>query len=554
MSAITLVDVLQQWAQDRPRALAYRALSRAGEKCLTFGELHLRSRIFAEGLGTVARPGERIVLMMRQDIEFVIALLGCFIAGAIAVPAALPRGRSGAGRVAAIGMDCGAKCIVTDTDELDGHGMRQAADAIGLSIVRFGEIFGSPRRPGSSAAELDPSSIAVLQYTSGATQAPTGVVLTHRNLIANEEIIRDRLRHDDLTVVAGWLPNFHDMGLIGMLLQPLFIGRPCHFMPAIEFIQHPKRWLELVTQCGATTTGVPYFALEHVLQRCPDFSGVDLRRVEVLFCGSEPIRPDGMKAFLSRLAPFGLAEDAFYPCYGLAEATLLVSGPAARLRPSVARPAVSRRSVVPGDCVGCGSGHPRVDLAVVDPVTRVEVADGTEGEIWVGGPSVSPGYWHRAEQTASSFGQFTADGRGPFLKTGDVGFIGNGELFISGRLKDLIIIRGVKHAPQDIEWTVQRTLPWIGEAGVAAIGAREDDRESLVILAELPRTRLRSNADLDLDALREAVIRDHGIGPRRVLLLRPGALSKTTSGKLQRWKYREMLARGDFVPVRDQHY
>jgi acyl-CoA synthetase (AMP-forming)/AMP-acid ligase II len=406
--------------------------------------------------------------------------------------------------------------------------------------------------------DVDPHSVAFLQYTSGSTGQPKGVAVTHGNLLANEETIRIAFGHDAETVFAGWLPLHHDMGLVGNILQPLYLGIHSVLMSPVAFAQRPIRWLAAVSRYRATTSGAPNFAYELCARRVTEeqLSGLDLSSWQVAFCGAEPVRAETLERFAQRFAPVGFKRESFYPCYGMAEATLFVSGGTPR-RGAVIKEADAQtleRNLVqapaPGlpqrKLVSCGRAHDDQRILVVDQESRSPCADGCVGEVWLAGTNVASGYW--GDPQSESFAAYLVDGSGPFLRTGDLGFLDRGELYITGRSKELIIVRGRNVYPHDVERCIgQSHLLLDGTVG-AAFSLEVADEERLVVVHEVAQRRVTEE---DIEEVRstaaEAVARDLDIRLHDLVLVLPGGIPKTSSGKLQRGRCREMYC-ADLLP------
>ncbi|MDQ1472361.1 MAG: hypothetical protein QOJ99_3841 [Bryobacterales bacterium] len=555
--SMTLADVLLQHAAERPNATAYVFLRDDGkEEKLTFSQLSRRAQAVAAELQALASPGERVILLYQPGLDFIEAILACFFARLVAVPVSPLRNVRELPRLAGILEDSGARLVLSNsltrsvagrtlgTAPLPGDPTWLFTDTVPTSLA---EAF-NPQLP-------EPSSLAFLQYTSGSTGNPKGVMVTHANLIHNETVIKAATEHDDSTVFAGWLPFYHDMGLIGNVFQPLFLGVMSVLMSPMTFLVSPVVWLRAISKFRATTSGGPNFAYELCVHRVTheEMQGVDLSSWKVAFNGAEPVKAHVMEAFISKFAPYGFRAEAFYPCYGLAESTLFVTGgaPAAPVFAlAVDAEELRRNRAVEQEgsstvLVSCGRPNRGQSVVIVDPESRRLLPDGDVGEIWQSGGSVTAGYWGKAELTAATFAARTADGEGPFMRTGDLGFVNNGELFVSGRLKDLIIIRGRNYYPDDIETAVYQGRPALRPGGAAAFTLNADgDEAGLVVVAEVQRTflpRLEALTYRTLLAEVRAQISDlFGLRLVNLVLIRPGSIPKTSSGKLRRRHCKEL--------------
>jgi len=548
----TLVDVLRGWARARPRAPAYTWLRDGDEpeRTLSFGELDRAARRVAAELEARGLAGGRALLLQSPGLEFVIAFLGCLYARVVAVPMNTPRNERALGTMLAIARHAAPGIVLTDAATHER--VATAAPAFGgLEILRtdaLPETSGADWRPGP----IGPEALAFLQYTSGSTGAPKGVEVTHGNLMRNEEMIRDAFAHDERTVFVGWLPLFHDMGLVGNVLQPLFLGVPCVLMAPAAFVQRPVRWLRAISRHGGTTSGSPNFGYELCARkvRAEELEGLDLSSWRVAYNGSEPIRAETLERFLERFAPLGFRREALYPCYGMAEASLFVTGGVAaepfRTLDVAAEALLSGRietAAAPGAetrrLVSCGRPWRDQVVRVVDPETRVPVAAGRVGEIWIQGGNVARGYRAPGPGGEDSFAARLGDGEGPYFRTGDLGFLADGELYVTGRSKDLLILRGENHYPQDLEAAAGASHPLL-RADHAAAFTSEEDGDCLVLVVEVHR---RHHATLEGDpqaraavvgAVRHAVAQQHGLQVWRVVLIAHGSLPRTSSGKVQR--------------------
>src|SRR5208282_1690971 len=388
--------------------------------------------------------------------------------------------------------------------------------------------------------------------TSGSTGTPKGVVLNHANLVHNSALIAHAFEHTRTSLGVFWLPSYHDMGLIGGILQPIYVGRTNVLMSPMTFLQKPFRWLSAITRFRATTSGGPNFAYEHCIEKITpeQLKQLDLSSWKLAFNGAEPVRAETLRRFAAKFAPCGFRAEAFYPCFGLAEATLIVSGgyvarpPIIRSFDSIALTQGKVREVAGGsptarDLVGCGSTLPDQKIVIANPETRLSCSPNEIGEIWVSGPSMAQGYWKRPEVTEEMFHAHLKDtGDGPFLRTGDLGFMLDGELYVTGRLKDLIILRGVNYYPQDIELTVQRCHPRLRADCGAAFALEKDGREQLVLVFEVERHKQGQFGEV-FQAMRRAVAGEHDLNVDAIVLIRAGTVPKTSSGKIQRHACRQ---------------
>ena len=551
---LTLVDLLRARAATHPDRLAYIFLAdgEAEEGRVTYGELDRRARAIGAWLQPFAAGEERVLLLYPPGLDYIAAFFGCLYAGAVPVPAYPPRRNRNLLRLQAVVADAAAAVALTTAPILARIAPSFSENPY-LQPLRWltteGIADGAENDWQEPAVSAD--SLAFLQYTSGSTSAPKGVMLSHRNLLHNQRMIQTAFRQTEESVIVGWLPLYHDMGLIGNVLQPLFVGARCVLMSPAAFLQQPLRWLRAVADYRATTSGGPNFAYDLCVRRITDEqrAALDLSSWSVAFNGAEPVRRATVKQFSATFAQCGFRPRAFYPCYGLAEATLLVSGRVEQREPLVksaqSRELENHRVVVAAagdedvrELVGCGGPLLEQQIVVVDPQTLTRALPGRVGEIWVSGPSVAAGYWNRPDETEQTFRAHLSDtGEGPYLRTGDLGFLDEGELFVTGRLKDLIIIRGRNHYPQDIEATVQSCHAALQPGGGAAFSVEVEGEERLVVVQEVSH---RQRLDLDelMASISQALAEEHEVQAHAVVLVKLGGLPKTSSGKLQRFAAR----------------
>ncbi|OBK83987.1 type I polyketide synthase [Mycolicibacter sinensis] len=567
----TLVDLLRQESERRGDKPAF-TFSRDGDEHETsrvsYRELDLRARQIATDLQSQGATWQRVLVLCPPGLDFIASFFGCLYAGAIAIPVHPPMREHLIGRVESIIADVEPGFALTTAD-IEPR-IKPAIDALpGGQALRW--MITDETAGGSEAGwvppQIDAETVAMLQYTSGSTSAPKGVVLTHGNLVHNLETIfeawGDRI-DGDVTGVF-WLPPYHDMGLIGGLLSTLRAGGHSILMPPTAFIKRPMRWLEAFSRHGGTITAAPNFAYDMCVELSSpqERAALDLSHWATAMCGAEPVRTATLKNFAEAFAPAGFRREAFLPVYGLAEGTLLVSGGSDSPLPLVRhvdRVALGDNRVIEVSAddpnvaalVGCGKPRGGQRVSIVDPETRRECAAGRVGEIWVSGGSVAHGYWGAPELSAETFAATLSDtGQGPFLRTGDLGFLHSGELFVTGRRKDLIIIRGTNHYPNDIELTVQNTNPALlrGRGAVFSIAPEPGAAEQLVVVQEVDPSRLSGDAaDEAMQVIRTAVTENHAVRTHAVVLVQPLQLPTTSSGKIQRSACKQRYLDGE-LPV-----
>ncbi len=563
-SFVSVVELLRYRSSTQPEQLAYTFLADGETESdrLTYQELDRRSRAIASQLQALGLSGERTLLLYPPGLEYLVAFLGCLYAGVVAVPAYPPRNERNTPRVQTIVADAQIRVALTTStllfqlqsllDNKTNFGDLQwlATDNIAQGIE------GSWQQPA-----IHHDSLAFVQYTSGSTGKPKGVMVSHGNLLRNSEYIKQAFELTLTSVSVTWLPSFHDMGLIDGILQPLYTGFLGVLMPPSAFIQKPIRWLQAISRYRATHSGGPNFAYDLCISKITpeQRETLDLSSWCSAYSGAEPIHRETLEQFAALFKPCGFQSSFFYPCYGMAEATLMISGGRVKDEPiycTVQADALEQNQVVEASenthnfrhLVGCGHCWLDTKIVIADPQSLM-CPSNQVGEIWVSGTSVAQGYWNRQEETEQTFHAYLADtGEGPFLRTGDLGFLHNGELFITGRAKDLIIIHGRNLYPQDIELTAERSHPSLRSGSGAAFAVEVDNEERLVVVQEL-EFRAKPNLEEVIQAIRQAVTEEHEVQVHAVVLIKPGSIPKTSSGKIQRRATRAQFLAGELQVI-----
>jgi acyl-CoA synthetase (AMP-forming)/AMP-acid ligase II len=567
----TLIHLLQERAASRGNQIAYTFLldGEAQSISLTYKELEQKSRHLGALLQNLGLTGERALLMYPSGLDFIIGFFACLYAGVVAVPAYPPRRNQSLDRLQAIVADCQAKEVLTTTD------IKQSLEK---SLENYPELTAfrwlttdnliNNFSDSSKLSDIKEDNLAFLQYTSGSTGTPKGVMVSHGNLLHNSRQIYQSFGHNRHSHGVIWLPQYHDMGLIGGVIQPLYGGFPVTLLSPVNFLQKPLRWLEAISRQRGTTSGGPNFAYDLLCSKVTpeQLETLDLSSWEVAFTGAEPIHPDTLEAFAAKFSVCGFRKEAFYPCYGLAEATLFVAGGFKNQTPimtTVQEKALENHQVLPlihsteqkgKTFVSCGQAWEDQEIRIVNPDTLNLCSLGQVGEIWVSGPSIAQGYWNQATKTAETFQAYTEDSKeGPFLRTGDLGFIDEqGELFITGRIKDVIIVRGRNHYPQDIERSVEKAHPALKSGSTAAFSIEVAGEEKLVIVQEIERTHLRK---LDMTqviaSIRQVLTSQYGLQAHAIKLIKPCSLPKTSSGKIQRFLCRSKFLTGTLEHIEE---
>jgi acyl-CoA synthetase (AMP-forming)/AMP-acid ligase II len=568
-TAASILECLEHYARVTPQARAYTYLTNGDdqERVLTYGDLRSRAASFGNHLRCLGLSNRAVLLLFPTGLDFMIAFFACAYAGAVSVPANLARHSHHYARLNLIIRDSEAGAILT-TDTLRNSiveglkGSSRAAPNISvLCESDTSNIECSIVMPASDQ-------LAFLQYTSGSTGDPKGVMVTHRQLISNERAIQRSVDLPEHVIMAGWLPQFHDMGLIGVALQPLALGGHHVFMSPLHFLQRPLRWLKMISRYHAISTAAPNFALDLCVKAKleDETEPLDLSSLRTLFCGAEPVNSDTVACFEQKFAPVGLGREVVSPCYGLAESTLMVSGGTAFKSSRILlvnRAALSEgRIEVTHDSndstsaiVCCGRSVMAHRLLIVDPTTHCVLSNGEVGEIWFAGPSVAAGYWGNSAATAATFGAMTADGDGPFMRTGDLGFLHNDGLFVTGRIKELIIFRGRNLYPHDIESTLIQAAASLSDVRAAVFSTDSESGAIIVAYVEMPR-RGQEVRKLEFQAmaqsLRTVVSQIHEVSLGDIYFLAHGKIPQTSSGKTKRRHCAAMYTSGE-IDIETNH-
>ncbi|MEZ5509408.1 MAG: AMP-binding protein [Gammaproteobacteria bacterium] len=543
------------------------------EGTLTFAGLDRAARNIAAHLTEKGLANKNLMLLYTPGLDYIKAFFGCLYAGSVPVPAYPPMGARDIDRLKRIVLDCDAAAILSSSmlRPMIEAWISNPSNGISIPCIPT-DAAADVDAAGFVGADLDPEAIAFLQYTSGSTGHPKGVMVSHRNLLENfQQIVWTFAHTSDLEVVAEhyktviWLPPFHDMGLIGGVLTPVYAGARVTLMSPLTFLKNPFVWLKAITDENAKVSGGPNFSYQYCVRKVTDeqLAQLDLSSWDVAFNGAEAIQVDALNAFTERFAPAGFDRRAFLPCYGLAEATLFVAGSPAGRGPLVRDAALT--GLAKGEFVALESGAPEettalvssgviaqgADVRIVDPNSHEECADGKVGEIWVNSPSVAQGYWNKPSFSGSVFrATIKAQGDTHYMRTGDLGFKLENELFVTGRIKEMIIVAGRNHYPQDIEFSLQSCNPAFRKGCGAAFAIADHGKEQLVVMQELSNTQLQPSdyQQLALQAARAIGFR-HGISPRALVFIAPGNLPKTSSGKIQRTEARKIYEAGNITTL-----
>jgi acyl-CoA synthetase (AMP-forming)/AMP-acid ligase II len=550
---------LQHRAARQGEERIYTFLSGHEERSLTYEQLDTLARSTAASLLQHCAPGDRVLLIYPPGLDYVVALFACMYAGVISVPAYVPRPNRPLSRIEAILGNATPKMALTTRELLNSpRSIFRQQDGPLANLPRLAtDDIAREASVEFSAPKVSADTPIILQYTSGSTASPKGVTLTHGNIVHNTSAIEKNFPLNAESSTVFWLPPYHDMGLIGGILQPLCTGFPVCLLSPVAFLQRPARWLQAITHYRATCSGGPNFAYDLCVRKISEeeIDELDLSSWEVAFNGAEPIRKQTLDDFSEKFARCGFRRSSFHPCYGLAESTLMATGMdrdgTGFQFQAVSRTALEKDQIeAPIDAgdecvlVSSGTAAGKQDVRIVDPAAAKSLPADSVGEVWISGPSVAAGYWGRQKETEESFGANLATGEGPFLRTGDLGFLHERQLYITGRIKDLIIIRGQNYYPHDLEFTAQRCHPSLQPSSGAAFSVQREGIERLILTQEVDG---RINpADLKEISTRisTSISETHDLHVDEIVLVKPWTIPRTTSGKIQRYLCRTAYVSG----------
>jgi acyl-CoA synthetase (AMP-forming)/AMP-acid ligase II/acyl carrier protein len=560
----SLVDVLGAYATTHTKDIPFTFLTDGEQETedLSYEDFERQAKKIGASLQQMGLEGKCVLLLFPQSLEYLIALFGCFYAGVIAVPAYPPRNNRNLHRLQAIMENSGARHILTNSSGKTHMDNMKQEDFSSHHFLVYESMLETTQA--WKQRVIGAQDVAYLQYTSGSTGNPKGVIITHENMVVNAKQCQSSYS-DDMYCAFNWIPMYHDMGLMSMMSYFMRNAR-CYFMSPAHFVQKPFRWLDAISRYGVQFTLAPNFAFDLCCEKIKQeqLEGLDLSTLKDVITGSERVRVPTMLAFYERFKPCGFQLDAFIPSYGLAEATLIVTttGPRQALK-AVADEDLTEKKVLQAKRVGSGLSHhyhvsngrpvAGASVTIVQPGTQQTLDEGQEGEIWVHFPgSVSKGYWNKEEASQAVFYNHLHDEGKRYLRTGDLGFLLEGELYVTGRIKDMIIVRGVNYYPEDIEFVANNAHDALAQNAAAAFSVEEDGQEKLMIVQEVRRAVWRS-ADQEevIKAIRQAVAEAFEIMPHRIALISPMRLPKTSSGKIQRQKTRELLLKGKLRTLKE---
>lgn len=546
------LEVLAHWNEKHPHKTVYKTINDKLEitEEITYSGLYnaaIINSVFLKQNGL--KKGEKCLLVFHSAIEFMISFFACMVAELIPISVFPPKRNRDNDRFERIIEDSGAIAILSNKrlkQDLESFIEKSEIDLYNIKIILITST--NKSISGTEIPVIKSDETAFIQYTSGSTTSPNGVNVTHKNLLNNSAIIQTAFNLDFNMISTAWLPHIHDMGFIGSMLQSLYCGGINIVIPPAVFIRNPASWFKIISAYKATITGGPNFAFDHCVNfiNLNEFSNIDLSSLKVMFIGSEPVYSSTIKKFCKKFKSLGFRNEMFLPCYGLAESALMVTGIFQTEKPLIIK--VDEEELIVNNKIITdvktekskelvSSGYPWLnhEVVIVDHHTRSVLKENQIGEIWIKGNSVSPGYINNETKTRETFHAFTSEGKGPYLRSGDLGFLRNKHLFVTGRIKDVILLRGKNYYPHDIEQSVMQSDDALQDYAGAAFSITDDMEEHLVIINEIKRSHMRT-ADKDqvINNINEAVAANHGIKAHTIVLVNPLSIPKTTSGKIQR--------------------
>ena len=543
----TILDILRERGAEFPdkRILTFLRNGEIIEDQWTYKNLFQHIQQVSTSLQLQSTEGSRVLILLPQGLSYVGALFGCFYSKVIAVPVYPPKRNRADLRIKSIFKDCKPDVIIS-TSKIRESAQKHNHYLNGAKWIDYSEVMSVKNN--FEPKQIMPDDIALLQYTSGSTGSPKGVMVTHNNIIENSKILKEAFKLSTKDVAVSWLPLFHDMGLIEGLIQPIFSNFPLILMSPLDFIQKPFRWLKAMSDFKGTHAGSPNFGYDLCCEKISEDSieVLDLSQVNTFYNGAETVKNYTLERFTQKFQKAGLKKTAMFPCYGMAEATLMITGSEVSEQAKsiqTDKKGLSQHKIILTQedrnsvkLVSCGTTKRDVVVKIVDPKTKMQSMNGEIGEIWIKGKTVARGYWQNRKATMETFNQVIADsGEGGFLRSGDLGYIHENELYITGRLKDLIIIRGQNYYPSDIETIAVKAHPSLELGGTIAFGIDTIEGEKLVIVQELKRVfRDTSETKEIIFKIRNAITSQFEISPSAIILVKTKSILKTSSGKLRR--------------------
>lgn len=548
----TVVDLLNERSKSNPERVAFSYQDGDKETALTYRELATRSKTLAASISMFTKPGDRVALLHASGLEFIISFFACLYSRTVVVPVELPKPSETLIKQQHAVRATGAKVILTSRAVLD-YVTTMLDEEEELSLLHWITVDELNEIPFISR-DVEKHEAAFIQFTSGTTSQSKGVIITHDNLMHNVENVSRKFALTEQDTAVIWLPLYHNLGLIGGVLAPLYAGFPVHLISPQEILRRPALWLEMITAKRATVSGAPNFAYDLCLAHVkPEESeAIDLSSWEIAFCGAEPVRNRTIDGFVRKFSPYGFKRSSFYPCYGLAESTLIVSGGARNCDPFILHceaASLEQNQVieVPASTeartlVSCGSSVDDQDIVIVEGGTLTEQPENTVGEIWLRSRSIAPGYLNDERRTVETFEQALANGDGGYMRTGDTGFLREGQLYIVGRIKNLLIIRGKNFYANDLEAYIQGF--YSGFLAAAVFSIEKGDEERVIVLQEIEGVLTFSEQESIVQDIRQGLARNYGFTPYEIVLVNSNSLPKTVSGKVKHYDCKHQYITG----------